>query len=559
MKGFTIGARLTLSFALFLAFLVGVGWLGLSRMSQINDSVEEIVHKRWDKVKDANEALELVNQNNEIGLEQLLHKDKQEIERLVSRQEENRRKITTLMEGVEAGIDHERGRALFGKVKDARVAYVDSYVKVRSLLSDGKQDEALVAALQGMVPAQRRVSDAWHDFVAFQGELMSMSAAESAATYQSSRSMVMGIIGAVLLLAALLAVLVTRSITLPIVQVVQLAGKIAQGDLRERVTVDRKDETGKLQAAMKEMTEKLAQVIGEVRSGAGALSVASQQVSATSQSMSQGTSEQASSVEETTSNLEEMSASITQNAENSRQTEQMALKGAKDAEDGGKSVRETVDAMKVIAQKIGIIEEIAYQTNLLALNAAVEAARAGEHGRGFAVVATEVRKLSERSQAAANEIGGLAASSVQVAEQSGRLLNELVPNIRKTADLVQEVAAASREQSSGVSQINKAMANVDQVTQRNASAAEELASTSEEMASQAESLQQLVSFFLIEGGDRMIGAPRAPAPRMQQPATTHFASFAAAPKAMNGNGAQPHAIPQPPVQNGHGDHDFKRF
>jgi methyl-accepting chemotaxis protein len=299
-------------------------------------------------------------------------------------------------------------------------------------------------------------------------------------------------------LALLVAWRISAGITKGLRLAVDLANRLAAGDMTANVDFTSTDETGQMLASMRNMTERLSQVIGEVRSGANALSSAAAQVAGSSQSLSQGTSEQAASVEETTSSLEQMSASITQNAENSSQMEQMAKRGSKDAVDSGGAVNETVEAMNLIAEKISIIEEIAYQTNLLALNAAIEAARAGEHGRGFAVVATEVRKLAERSQTAAKEISTLAGNSVKVAAKSGQLLSELVPNIRKTAELVQEVTAASSEQASGVTQINRALAQVDQVTQRNASAAEELSSTAEELASQAESLQQLMAFFRLQ-------------------------------------------------------------
>lgn len=275
-----------------------------------------------------------------------------------------------------------------------------------------------------------------------------------------------------------------------------LIRRVAEGDLTIAIDEDAGD-AASLMGSLREMITRLREVAAQVRDAASALSVAAEEVSSSSQSLSQGTSEQAASVQQTTASLEEMTASITSNAENSLQMEQIAAKGARDAEETGRSVLETVEAMKMIAEKISIIEEIAYQTNLLALNAAIEAARAGEHGRGFAVVATEVRKLAERSQAAAKDISGLAGSSVKVAERSGELLGELVPSIRRTSDLVREVAAASSEQSSGVSQINRAMGQVDEVTQRNASAAEELSSTAEEMSSQAEVLQVLVSFFNV--------------------------------------------------------------
>jgi methyl-accepting chemotaxis protein len=311
--------------------------------------------------------------------------------------------------------------------------------------------------------------------------------------------------------ATLVTVVVSRGITQPVRAMADHLGEMAQGggDLTKRIEIISHDEVGQMASSFNSFVKKLEEIISEVRTSSDGIASAASQVASSAASLSQGTSEQAASIEETTSSLEQMSASITQNADNSRQMEQMAVKGARDSEESGSAVRESVGAMKQIAEKISIIEEIAYQTNLLALNAAIEAARAGEHGRGFAVVATEVRKLAERSQTAAQEIGGLAINSVGVAERSGELLRELVPAIKKTSELVQEVSASSREQSSGVTQINKAMASVDTVTQRNASSAEELSSTAEELAAQSEALQQLMAFFRV-AGERISSATRRP-------------------------------------------------
>ncbi|MFZ5764400.1 MAG: methyl-accepting chemotaxis protein [Thermodesulfobacteriota bacterium] len=278
------------------------------------------------------------------------------------------------------------------------------------------------------------------------------------------------------------------------------ARQVARGNLL--VELKKRSDNDELMEALSSMVEKLREVVMEVQGAADNVAAGSQQLSATAQHMSQGATEQAASAEEISSSMEEMAANIRQNTDNAMQTEKIAVKSATDAREGGKAVSETVGAMKQIASKISIIEEIARQTNLLALNAAIEAARAGEHGKGFAVVASEVRKLAERSQAAAGEISKLSTSSVAIAEQAGEMLGKMLPDIQRTAELVQEISAASREQDSGAEQINKAIQQLDQVIQQNAGAAEEMASTTEELSSQAEQLKSTIAFFTLAAGGR---------------------------------------------------------
>lgn len=319
---------------------------------------------------------------------------------------------------------------------------------------------------------------------------------ESAANFMIMFSVIAVIVGVGL------SIMIIRSITTPLSLMLAAADDLrdGDGDLTQRLPYFGTNEIGQVADAFNGFIDKIQDVLLEVKSSVDNLGIASEQVSSTAQSLSQGASEQAASLEETSSSLEQMSASINLNSENSRMTDSMATKASGEAEAGGKAVHETLEAMKSIASKISIIEDIAYKTNLLALNAAIEAARAGDHGKGFAVVAAEVRKLAERSQVSAQEISDLAEGSVKVAEQAGKLLDDIVPSITKTADLVQEISAASEEQAAGVGQVNIAVTEMDKVSQHNAAASEQLAATAEEMTSQAQQLQETVGFFRLESG-----------------------------------------------------------
>ncbi len=509
-KNLKIGVRLGLGFGFVLILLVSISTVAFLRVGALNDEIANMVNDKFPKTVLANEVIDQVNIVARALRNALLESKPEEVQSQLQRLSDSAKIITDRLEKLDKTILSDEGRRYLNAVTEARKVYVADQSKARDLIVAGKREEATALLFGPLRKSQSEYMNSVAKLIEFQSDLMEEAGKQAAEQAQSAKNLILGFAASAILLAIAFAWWVTRSITQPINRAVEAAGRLAEGDLTVKLDSDTKDEVGLLLNAMQNMIGKLTQIIGEVRTAADNLTSAAGQVSATAQSLSQSSSEQAASVEETTSSMEQMTASISQNTENAKVTDGMASKAAAEAAEGGTAVSQTVEDMKSIASKIGIIDDIAYQTNLLALNAAIEAARAGDHGKGFAVVAAEVRKLAERSQIAAQEIGDLASSSVKQAERAGTLLTEMVPTIRKTSDLVQEIAAASAEQSSGVAQINGAMGQLNQATQQNASASEELAATAEELGSQAEQLQQTMTFFRL--ADNAVGAARSFAP-----------------------------------------------
>ncbi|WP_454834177.1 methyl-accepting chemotaxis protein [Pseudomonas lini] len=508
-----VGTKLGLGYAVVLLMMLTLAITSMSGLFNVHMIVDDITSNAYPKVQISNDIDSGLDDTSAILRDLILKSDEQQLKQLRDRYQTIRQEQAARMEALEKLLDNPEEQSLFKSLQNARASYAQVAERVIELATAGMDVQATELLYGDLERVQTQYAKLLNDMIEMQEASFAENDQQEQVEYDHTRVLSFILLGLALVIGVGLAIWITRSLIHQLGGEPQFAAdisrRIAEGDLSVTIPL-RHNDTGSMLAAMKSMVEKLSQIIGEVRGSANALSSASEEVSATAQSMSQASSEQAASVEETSASVEQMSASIEQNTENARVTDGMASNAAKQTREGGEAVKDTVSAMKSIADKIGIIDDIAYQTNLLALNAAIEAARAGEHGKGFAVVAAEVRKLAERSQVAAQEIGEVAKGSVALAERAGSLLDEIVPGIAKTSDLVQEIAAASEEQSSGVGQINMAMNQLNQITQQNASASEELAATAEEMSGQAEQLQQLMSFFsLANHSERERGSPPA--------------------------------------------------
>jgi methyl-accepting chemotaxis protein len=518
-----LGVRIGLGFGVVILMMVVSTAIGYSSIRAGSEDLDRVVNDRFPKTMASNHIIGALNISARAMRNALLVKNPEEVKREMDRLPEQHKIIAESFDMMDKTAKSQEGRAALKAAQDARAIYDKDFEQFLALQKAGKAADAVELLTNQIRKTQGDYSNAVVGMIDHESKALAEDGKESVLDAAKAERNLLILAAIALTLAIGISWWIIRSVLKQLggepEYAREMVARVSEGDLTVKIVTHPKDESSLL-FAMSNMISKLSIVVADVNSGAQNLASASEEVSATAQSLSQAASEQAAGVEETSASIEQMTASIAQNTENAKVTDGMASQAAKQAVEGGESVAATVAAMKQIAKKIGIIDDIAYQTNLLALNAAIEAARAGEHGKGFAVVAAEVRKLAERSQIAAQEIGEVASSSVELAEKAGKLLDEIVPRIKKTSDLVQEITAASEEQSSGAGQINSAISQLNQTTQQNASSSEELAATSEEMSSQAEQLQQTMSFFKVEGSGAVVRRPVAHKPTFSPKSAT---------------------------------------
>jgi methyl-accepting chemotaxis protein len=562
----TIKLKLAIAFGLIIALLVGSATYGTFGLGKLNDAITEVISGPAARLERAQIVTEQQVRISRRQLQIATSTSQEEIDQNIQKANGNKK---TLDEAVAWQMEHassDQARQTWQDVAEQMQQFYVVDDKIRALAKAGDAAGALALAKgEG-----RKILDASEEAikkrVEAQQQKMTEADAETDALYSTTSMMLISVAIAATLIAIAAAFWIAMNIGSGLRKIKAVADAVAIGDLNQKIEIKTNDEikdlvdtinimTANLREtaaiadqisggdltvtpkplshkdtlglSLESMVERLRGVVGDALSASLNVSSGSQELSASSEQVSQGATEQAAAAEEASAAMEEMAANIKQNADNAAQTEKIARQSAKDAEISGEAVNRAVAAMRTIAEKISIVQEIARQTDLLALNAAVEAARAGEHGKGFAVVASEVRKLAERSQSAAGEIGAMSSSTVQAAQEAGDMLARLVPDIRKTAELVSEITAACREQDIGASQINEAIQQLDKVTQQNSSASEEMASTSEELAAQSEELQTSIAFFKVESGHAAARVPQKAVPAKPASRPVHMHQSAA--------------------------------
>jgi methyl-accepting chemotaxis protein len=501
----SIKVKLMAAFALLILLTVVIFYLGSDASNNINNSLNRIVNINASRVVYSTYTRGTVHILAGKVRDMCLLNEPEQIQEAVKEFETKTNDCRGLLDQLSQVAD-EKGLELISEFGVKYNEFLKHTARIQKLVmknSDSTRALATAILFENALPPYRESVDIMTKIVEKNRTELKKASDDTDALYATTRVNSFIILTIGFIFAVAISYWIIRSISLSINEAKTAIKSIAEGDLTVNISTDSKDEIGEILMFLHNMTTKLKEVMTTVVTSADNIASASLQMSSTSQEMSQGSQEQAASAEEISSSMEQMASNIQQNTDNAQQTEKIAMKAADEMKEGSTAVNQTVESMKKIADKIGIIGEIARQTNLLALNAAVEAARAGEHGKGFAVVAAEVRKLAERSQVAAAEINDLSTTSVAIADRSGRLLTQIVPNIQNTAKLVQEIAASNIEQSNGAEQINNSIQQFNKVIQQNAAGAEEIASSSEELASQADHLRETISFFKIDKHQRL--------------------------------------------------------
>jgi methyl-accepting chemotaxis protein len=567
---FTIKLKLALAFGLLIVLMTASTLFGISALNKLNTAQSAMIKGPMAQLQLAQASnialLQITRAQKNMGLAT----DNEELTSQNAKADKQRETVQTIITEGTAKADSAEAKAKWTGLQQDWEGYAAIDLKMRTAMMAGRRAEGVGMMSTVQRPMTNAVTKRVEELVAYNTEQLNAADEAGNQTFTTARNFLIAVIIGSLLLAGAAAAWIAISISKGLGKIAGLASAVALGDLDQRVVVTTNDEikdlvetvnrmTENLRAtaaladkvadgdltveakplsdkdtlgiALQRMIERLRGVVSDAISASENVSAGSQQLSSASEQVSQGATEQASSAEEASASMEEMASNIKQNADNAAQTEKIARQSAKDAEISGEAVNRAVEAMRTIAEKITIVQEIARQTDLLALNAAVEAARAGEHGRGFAVVASEVRKLAERSQTAATEIGAVSSETVKAAQSAGEMLTTLVPNIRRTAELVSEISAACREQDVGASQINEAIQQLDKVTQQNASASEQMSATSEELAAQAEELQTSIAYFRLSNQPTRKPAPvvrlapaRAAKPAASRPAPRKVAT-----------------------------------
>jgi methyl-accepting chemotaxis protein len=510
----SIKLKLASAFGFIIMMLIVTAGYGIFSLGNLNDTLEQVIQGPATRLKltqtlNAEQLQQLRQQKN-----LLLASTHADMQRYIESNDAARKAYDESFQMIQARAT-EQGKVYWDKLSGFTAEFRKQDDRIRALMLAGDQTGANQVSSNEARVVINQIDALLEEVIKLEDSRLQAADEQSDVDYAQTRMIMISVALAAFLIATLAALWIAMSINKGLRNAVSAVQNVAEGDLTRFATISSKDEIGDLLTYVNTMIERLRGVVGDALSASDNVSSGSQELSASSEQLSQGATEQASSAEEASASMEEMAANIKQNADNAAQTEKIARQSSRDAEASGQAVNRAVGAMRTIAEKISIVQEIARQTDLLALNAAVEAARAGEHGKGFAVVASEVRKLAERSQAAAAEISALSGDTVQVATEAGEMLNRLVPDIQKTAELVSEISAACREQDIGASQINEAIQQLDKVTQQNAGASEEMSATSEELASQAEELQASIAFFRVDQAGAKPAPKRsaAPAPR----------------------------------------------